>query len=348
MPISPRGILPLSLCLCLIFGGCKPKPDDQNPSGGEPPQAGADPVHKEVAEYGSSLRQIFEQRQFDELDRRADEVRASKARFGNGGWKIVAFYNALDCTPDEPESHWQLHQQITEAWVAAKPGSITARVALLQFLTSYAWHARGNGYANTVSSEGGRLFDERLKAAHQVLIDSSGLPAKCPVWWFVGQRIALGEGWPRANYDKFVARAEAMEPTFWGYEVARSRYLSIKWYGKPGEWEQAAETAAADPKGLGLEIYARCAVEQVGNYIKFFDETKAKWDKVKAGYEMLERQYPDSHEVASGFCRLACVAGDRPTAKRLFAKLNEDDFTDMWVSREYYWHTARTWANAMP
>ena len=41
---------------------------------------------------------------------------------------------------------WQLQERIHQEWIAAKPRSVTARVAC----ADYAWQARGSGYAHTV------------------------------------------------------------------------------------------------------------------------------------------------------------------------------------------------------
>ena len=331
MPPSVRWlVLLLAFCVSLPLGGCKPKPDDDDLSFPDADKLGSDETFKKLMAYRYATRMAYNNRRFDELEARADSARSSKARFGNGSWKIGQFYDSLGCRAEEPESMWHLHDSIHKDWIAAKPNSITARVAQIVFLTEYAWHARGGGYNNTVTSEGWRLFGERLKAAHQLLVDSKETGTSCPVWWLTGMKIALGESWPRANYDHFCAQAKALEPTFWGYDTSRSNFLAIKWHGQPGEWEAAAEAAAADPQGLGTEIYARCVLEQFSNYRNVFKESRATWVKTQEGFELMRQRYPDSLEVASGYCRLACIAGDRATAKRLFGVLGNNAFSYLW------------------
>ncbi len=280
--------------------------------------------------YRLAVRQDYNNRRFDALERRAQEDRASKAKFSSGAWKLIHFYGALDCRASEPESMWELHRRIHEAWVAAKPASITARTAQMDFLVSYAWHARGSGFAGSVTPEGWRLFAERLHEAHRVFDDSKDLAEKCPQWWSTALTLGLGEEWPRAEYDRVWAAGKAYEPTFWTLDTKRSNFLATKWYGQPGEWEQAMEDAAAEPGGLGMETYARCIWVQSANYGDIFKESRATWAKTKEGYELMRQRYPDSTEVASAYCRLACLAGDRPTAKKLFDTLGDGVFATFW------------------
>jgi hypothetical protein len=296
--------------------------------------------------YRSATRTAYNNRRFDELELNASQARAAKARFGDGSWKIWHFYDALACVSTEPESMWQLHDTIHRDWITAKPTSITARVAQAGFLTEYAWHARGSGAAQTVSAASWKLFNERLESSRQALINCRNAGKSVPEWWLTGMRIALGQGWRRDDYDRFCTQARALEPTFYYFDTARSRYLSAKWYGKAGEWEADADRAAAEPRGLGLEAYSHCLLEQVNNYNNVFRQTRASWPKTKQGFELMEQRYPKSRMVVSLHARMACTGNDQATAHQLFARLPENAYTpDVWVSRAK-WDLARSWAGA--
>jgi hypothetical protein len=164
--------------------------------------------------------------------------------------KISQFYESLACRSDEPESMWQLHERIHENWDAAKPRSVTAHVAHADFLTDYAWHARGTGYSNKVTKEGWRLFAERLAKARESLEKSMDFKPKCPVWWRVWMTLAKGQGWSREDFEKLFQAAKAFEPQFWGYDVAKAQYLLPRWYGQPGEWEYTLTLKSTDQRAL--------------------------------------------------------------------------------------------------
>jgi hypothetical protein len=88
-----------------------------------------DPVQETIYAFLIETRQAYNSRRFDALEQSAAQLRAAKPLFGNGAWKIAHFYGAFSCRAEEPESMWQLHERIHQAWVAAQPESITARVA---------------------------------------------------------------------------------------------------------------------------------------------------------------------------------------------------------------------------
>ena len=210
-----------------------------------------DPVNVEIDAFRHTVRQLYNTSNFNELEKIAGDLRASKARLGNGGWKVVQFYDALECRPDEPESMWQLHDQIHRNWIDRNPASITARLAYADFFCSYAWHARGNGYGDSVTSEGGALFRKRLASAHAIVDEARKLKEKDPFLGTVALTVALGEGPAKDQYDAIVEEANAAEPGYWGYDIRRAYSLLPRWYGAPGEWEAYALKAAARPDGLG-------------------------------------------------------------------------------------------------
>ncbi len=88
-----------------------------------------DPIEDEIYKFRIDTRQAYNNRRFDELEKIAAPLRASQALFRDGSWKIAQFYQSLECRADEPEDMWQLHEQIHRDWTAAKPESLTARLA---------------------------------------------------------------------------------------------------------------------------------------------------------------------------------------------------------------------------
>lgn len=302
-----------------------------------------DPIWEEIDAFRMEVRRAYNNHSFDELDKRAAELRALKATFGNGSWKIAQFYGSLACNDDEPESMWELHDRIHQEWIAAKPRSITARVAYAEFLIEYAWHARGRGYANTVTQDGWRLFRERMASAHKVTDEARKLQEKDPYWWLVALQVARGEGWPKGKYDALVAEAKAFEPKFWGYDTERAFSLLPRWYGERGEWEAYAENVSLRPDGLGAETYARIAIRLRGFHSNLFRETNASWPRIREGLQQMCQKYPDSIEIVSNAALLASTAEDRAFAKEMFDRLGDNYLPGIWRKPERFVH-CRNWA----
>lgn len=342
-------VVPLLLAVG-ILGGCKPlnlrlgeNIDAEERAAAAKLQRVKDPISEQIYAANLVTRQAYNNRRFDELEKQAAELRAQKEVFGNGSWKIAQFYDSLGCRDDEPESMWQLHVEIHEAWIAAKPESISARVAYADFLTEYAWHARGTGFSDTVTKEGWRLFGERLKTARNVLEEARALKQKDPCWWLTALTVALGQGWDHAQYRVLLDEAHAFEPTFWGYDTSRAYSLLPRWHGEPGDWEAYAEESATRANGLGAEVYARIAMRLRGFYDNIFRETKASWPRTKEGIEQLMKKYPESLDLLSNAAILATLAEDRPLAKELFDRLGDRYLPSAWRNAEQLTHY-RHWA----
>ena len=308
-----------------------------------PIQETKDKITTEILEFRLKTRALYNASKFDELEALADQLRAERARFGNGSWKIYQFYDALECRYEEPESMWQLHSRIHESWDAAKPRSITARVAHADFFTAYAWRARGTDYSDKVTKEGWRLFDERLAQAAELLNKSAEFEPKCPMWWHVRMTVALGQGWSWDDHERLFQEAKAFEPEFWGYDVAKARYLLPRWHGQPGEWEYALSLENDRPKGLGLETYARVVNAMDGYYKNIFRETHASWRLTRDGFELMRQRYPDSLDILTRYCRFACLADDRALAQKLFDELGGRMIKNIWGDQESF-RKYRDWA----
>jgi hypothetical protein len=303
----------------------------------------ADPIVQEIVGFRGSVRDSLVAGNFDELDRQAEELRTSKALFANGSWKLTQFYTAFEGNDNEPASRWEALDKKHREWIAAKPDSITARVAYATFLADYAWYARGSGFANTVTQEGGRLFGERLEAAGKELEAGAALPQKDAYWFRILMRVGLGQGWTPKDFDELTNDALAFEPTFWGYDVARANSLLPRWYGNPGDWEAFAEKSAQRPGGLGAEVYARIVISQLGYFENIFRESRASWPRTKEGLDILRKKYPDSLEILSQAALLGTMAQDQPYAKAAFAALGDRYVRGIWPSRQSFVHY-RNWA----
>ena len=309
-----------------------------------PIQETKDKITDEIWQFRLKTRALYNASKFDELEALAAQIRTERGRFANGSWKIYQFYESLGCRSDEPESMWQLHSRIHENWDAAKPHSITARVAHADFFTEYAWHARGTGYSNKVTKEGWRLFGERLTKAEELLNKSAEFEPKCPMWWRVRMTVARGQGWSWDDYERLFQEAKAFEPGFWSYDIAKATYLLPRWHGQPGEWEYALGLEIDQRKGgLGLETYTRVVDAMQSYYTNIFRESKVSWPLTRDGFELMRQRYPNSVEILSDYCWLACLAEDRALARKLFDELGGRMVAAIWSDQKNF-QNYRQWA----
>ncbi len=296
---------------------------------------------KGIRDYEAQVRALLDQEKFEQLDTMASELRATKARFPGGFWKIHIFYMPLY----EPAAGWQkatdsefaAHIARLEKWIAQRPKSITPRVALAGTYLSYAQHARGGGYADTVGEEGWRLYGERSAKAGKILADAFELPEKCPEWFLQMQGVVgadeAGEGTQRAIFEKAVA----FEPDYQYYYRIRAEYLLPKWGGEEGEMAQFA-AAAADRLGgaRGDMIYY-----QVGSYVSCSCDNNEgmrgmSWQRIKRGYLAVEEKYGPAITNVNKITVLAATSGDAEFAQQGLDQIGDHWVKEFWRTREYF------------
>lgn len=264
---------------------------------------------------------------FAELDRIAAELRSSKVQCANGTWHLRCFYDGFAMLSDYlPESAWTDRIATFQAWIKQYPDSITPRLALANLWDEWAWRARGGNYAPDVPRKGWELFEERLTESATVLEEARNLEEKCPFWWDLSQRVALGQSWDRARYDRLFADAVYFEPLYSGFYANKNNYLLPRWFGRPGECAAFAEAAANELGGEeGDILYARLVWRlHAMDTIKTGSITEgagASWPRVRKGLEAILRRYPNSIAAASELCYLCCQHGEHERMRQLFVQI---------------------------
>jgi hypothetical protein len=304
------------------------------------------PEAKEQNDIHDEVVTLLQSTNFDELDGFADKLRLSRECWGSGSWKLGDFYSGLVPSDQIPDSLWEERIASLHDWIAAKPKSITARVALAYVLTEYAWKARGKDCAVKVSDDGWHLFFARLNDASEVLNDAKQLPEKCPVYWSVQMRDALGLQTARPAFDAMFNEATNYDSHYKMYYYRRAMYLLPRWYGNDGEWESDLATSADRIGGEeGDELYAQVVwcVHETASSKNIFEENQLSWPRVSRGFDDIEKRFPDSLAAISEHARLAVLARDRSTARKCFDLIGGKLDLTIWKSESRFVHFAH-WA----
>lgn len=274
------------------------------------------------------------------LEKLAVELRASRESLDGGTWLLTHFYN---CAVEVPDKDAEPAMEFYRRWATEHPESITAQICLAEALKSYAWNARGSGWADSVTEEGWRLMKERLAEAWDVLQRAQKLAEKCPAWYSAAQGVALGQGWERDRYMQMVDEAIAKEPTYGNYYTRTCYWLLPRWYGEEGDFEKwIAEKANTYPEDKRDWQYARFVwmADLIGKKSEMvFEPGRLDWDRTKKGFEDWLATMPDNLAVRSEFTRLAVLADDPDTAREQF-ELTGPKFC------EPYWGSAETFEKA--
>ena len=290
---------------------------------------------------------LFYLSSFDVLESRANELITKKTRFLDGLYQLNTFELGITSPAQNDEAGWQDLFKKLQAWRTAKPNSIVAASTEASAWTNYAWFARGDGYADTVTPESWKLFKDRLQKARQILEESYASHDKKdipPIWYSALLTVALGQGWSHQDYDKWFEEAVASDPEYYDFYFDKAVYLLPRWCGADGESEKFAEVCG---QKYGPEMYARICWSLSGYYYynDFFAETHTQWPLMKAGFAAMEQRWPASLWNLNNFCHFACLAGDKATAQGLFQRIGMQNYALVW-GRLKTFKAYQRWANS--
>ena len=304
--------------------------------------------------FDDTVEGILKEEKFAELDCLADRARSGRERLPGGLWKITLLYEGLSQPVSYPvhatQEDWTFLLQRLQKWVKARPESITARVALALAYLHYADDARGNGYANTVSESGWKLFGERTAEAKRILEEASKLPTKCPEWYVAMQLVSMNEGSSVEEERALFEEANKFEPEYYIYARDLASYLLPKWSGEAGDTEKFVQQIADRIGGDNGDIlYFQIAS---ANYVicGCKNNPELSWDRIKRGFEASEKRYGVSMLSLNRIAYLASYYGERDPiyANKIFPRIGEQWDPETWGSKETFEQMKQWVAAAAP
>ena len=130
-----------------------------------------------VVDLGRKVESTLMAQRFSELEAMAQEYRQRDSRLQGGNAKLYHFYGALGAFAGQRSFGYQSEtpfndkRQLIDRWLVAKPTSLTARLAMAQLWSIYAWGGRGDEYAHKVRPDQWKLFNEGVNEAERYLKD---------------------------------------------------------------------------------------------------------------------------------------------------------------------------------
>src|SRR5207253_9573963 len=96
---------------------------------------GSSPAVGEELQYRTAISALLAQDAFANLDAAADSARRSKQRLEGGVWQLYVFYDTV-ANPAAGQrassAEWDQHVAKLQSWIAARPQSVTPRIALAE------------------------------------------------------------------------------------------------------------------------------------------------------------------------------------------------------------------------
>jgi hypothetical protein len=121
--------------------------------------------------------------------------------------------------------------QLLELWRDKHPDNQEAWMALAGAFRDYAWVARGNGWANTVTAEGWRLMRERMAESLKAATRATEVaPGDCRTWTAL-MGCGTGAPLPRETMERCFAKVLELNPQHLRAYETYTNYLQPKWFG---------------------------------------------------------------------------------------------------------------------
>jgi hypothetical protein len=241
------------------------------------------------------------------------------------------------------EAEWADALDRLKRWSVQRPDSVTARVALAHAYLNYAWQAHGNGSDASVTPEGRRLFNERIKLAEDELL---GIHPNCPEWYYVMLQLGRAKGWEAADLTDLVQKAAAFEPEFYYNYQEVALGLMPQWRGKEGDVEKFTETSANAVGGKAGDILYWQIMQSImsnrdlGNILQHLS-----WSRAMLGYQALVAQYGVTPARQNQLALMAARFGDYMVADDTLTQIGDRWDPATWGTREYF-DKIKTWARS--
>jgi hypothetical protein len=277
---------------------------------------------------------------FKALDELAIEYRRPNAIASDGQPKLMGFYQGVSKSSSEcgrvkdSDDMWMDHRRLLREWNEASPNSVAPKIAMARFEVSYGWHARGHGYASSVTDEGWKLFNERIANARAMEEKLAAEASTDPQWYATMLDIAQAQGWERKQFDAVYAEAVKKFPFYYDFYFSKASFYSAKWNGSQKNFKDFVDEAVtATEAKIGQTMYAR--LNWSAQEDTMFQDGQANWGRMKQGFDRLVTDYPDLWN-RNNYAKFACMAGDAKTVHDQLAMLRDKIILSAWGGMAYF------------
>lgn len=186
---------------------------------------------------------------------------------------------------------------------------------------SYAWDARGLGYANSVTEDGRLKMEKRLKIAANCAEQAFSADPYIRVTPREMLAVELGQGEGMERLNLWFKRGVTINPNDSKLHEDYMYYLEPKWRGSEKQMLDFARAIAAEKNWKnGTPLLVELAHRRISKY-ENSDEQEAYfkrpgvWPELKNCFESYLAVYPDATTTRTQFMRLAAFAGQWEVAK---------------------------------
>jgi hypothetical protein len=274
------------------------------------------------------------------LERLHAQYQQAGQRTASGRSKLVLFWQGIDFVLDGPKgansAYFEQMEAFTLRWAQQRPDSAFVHVLYADALRAHAWWHRGTGFANTVSPQARREFERRIEQALAYLSKHAKTAMRSSSGYAKLLDLGRAADWQR---DKLWAVTEAgLALNLDDETLYRSMLNAVlpKWGGDAASVEDVIAGVAKRTSALHGDIFYARMYSWASDWqyeSRLFLDSAASWPRMKRGYEQLMERHPTPLNL-NGFASMACMAGDKPVAAGLMAKVGGKPILSVWGRNE--------------
>jgi tetratricopeptide (TPR) repeat protein len=225
-------------------------------------------------------------------------------------------------------------------WVNQFPASYFANATLGALYVNYAWHARGGGFASTITPEGRKLFHKRIRLAEKYLTKAYNIDPTITIAPYEMMTVAkVHPEWHDTEVETWFKRGIQADQTDYKLYKLKANYLKPKW---GGSWDEQFSFARDTFKNAPVNSMAPIILAQA--HWSVYDKNKdvayfkrpEVWSELKAVYTELVKRYPESMKRHNWFAKTAYLAEDFETANAEFEIIGKHWEKSVWKTHESY------------
>ncbi len=271
-----------------------------------------------------------------------------RQRTPSGAFKMTLFQDGIgEAKRDYDEEQFKQDIERTARWVATYKTSPLAYVLHANALSAYGGYFRGGGYANTVTPQAWKIYEEYVRKGEKVLRDNAWIADKDTSWHAAMLNFARRGDWPQ---DAVIGMFEAgmkKNPADPRLYFNMLEYVLPKWHGSVQAVDHFIRyVAERSPAAYGTEFYARLysSAEQSQFGRRMYNDTLVDWKKMNEGLALWVQRFPTSWN-RNIYAYHACIAGDKGQAKKLLAEIGAEPEWTVWEpSAKATYDTCVRWA----
>jgi hypothetical protein len=252
-----------------------------------------------------------------ELDALVEKLAASGERADDGRFQLYLLTTGIanriaTLEPGEQDLPTKL-----EAYRKQVPNSAFQPLLAAMVMHASAWRARGSGLASTVTEEGWALYRERNAAAWELMLLAKQTSGRLPTWYELAIAIGMDAGVAddvlTAIFNEGIKRFPGYHSIYFGYV----RQFAPRWggdYDTADAFITAQVAAKANTEGEVLYTRLYWMIDQYAAADPdFFEASRVSWPRMRAGFESLMKEFPNSQRNQASFLAYACRARDAVT-----------------------------------